>query len=205
MSFKCFYASDIHRSDLLWRKFINAAAFYKADVLIMGGDVAGKSVIPIIKRQDNSYYAAEIAGERTFAEDELPALEKRIRDLGQYPYRTTEEQIAALHRDQKAVDELFLKVMTETLERWMRFAEERLHGKGVRLFVMLGNDDEPALREVLARSPMVVDPEDIPVELGDGFQMLSCGFSNPTPWHSAREMTESDSSWIRKKVCNAIS
>jgi Icc-related predicted phosphoesterase len=192
VSFKCFYASDIHGSDLLWRKFINAAAFYKADVLIMGGDVAGKSVIPIIKRQDNSYYAAEIAGERTFAEDELPALEKRIRDLGQYPYRTTEEQIAALHRDQKAVDELFLKVMTETLERWMRFAEERLHGRGVKLFVMLGNDDEPALRDVLARSPMVVDPEDIPVELGDGFQMLSCGFANPTPWHSAREMTERD-------------
>jgi Icc-related predicted phosphoesterase len=192
MSFKCFYASDIHGSDLLWRKFINAAAFYKADVLIMGGDVAGKSVIPIIKRQDNTYYAAEIAGERTFAEAELPALEKRIRDLGQYPYRTTEEQTAALHQDQKAVDELFLKVMTETLERWMRFAEERLHGKGVKLFVMLGNDDEPALRDVLARSPMVIDPEDIPVELGDGFQMLSCGFANPTPWHSAREMAEID-------------
>jgi Icc-related predicted phosphoesterase len=192
VSFKCFYASDIHGSDLLWRKFINAAAFYKADVLIMGGDVAGKSVIPLIKRQDNSYYAAEIAGERTFSEAELPTLEKRIRDLGQYPYRTTEEQIAALHQDQKAVDDLFLKVMTETLERWMRFAEDRLHGKGVKLFVMLGNDDEPALREVLARSAMVVDPEDIPVELGDGFQMLSCGFANPTPWHSAREMTEGD-------------
>ena len=192
MSFKSFYASDIHGSDMLWRKFINAAAFYKAEVLIMGGDVAGKSVIPIIKKQNNSYYAAEIAGERTFTEDELPALEKRIRDLGQYPYRTNEEDIAALHQNQKAIDELFLKVMAETLERWVRFAEERLHGKGVKLFVMLGNDDEPELRDILARSPMIVDSEDIPVELGESFQMLSCGFANPTPWHSAREMTEAD-------------
>lgn len=190
MSFKCFYASDIHGSDILWRKFINAAAFYKADVLIMGGDVAGKSVIPIIKKGNNTYYAAEIAGERTFTEDEVPALERRIRDLGQYPYRTTEDDIAALHQDQKAVDDLFLRVMTETLERWVRFAEERLRGKGVKLFVMLGNDDEPVMRDVLAHSPMIVDSEDIAVELGDGFQMLSCGFANPTPWHSAREMSE---------------
>ena len=177
---------------MLWRKFINAAAFYKADVLIMGGDVAGKSVIPIVKKENNTYYAAEIAGERTFTEDEVPTLERRIRDLGQYPYRTTEEDIAALHQDQHAVDKLFLKVMTETLERWVRFAEERLHGKGVKLFVMLGNDDEPVLRDVLARSPMIVDSEDIAVELGDGFQMLSCGFANPTPWHSSREMSEED-------------
>jgi Icc-related predicted phosphoesterase len=192
LSFKCFYASDIHGSDLLWRKFINAAAFYKADVLIMGGDIAGKSVIPIIQKGNNTYYAAEIAGERTFTEDEVPTLEKRIRDLGQYPYRTTEDDIAALHQDQKAIDSLFLKVMTETLERWVRFAEERLRGKRVKLFVMLGNDDEPAMRNVLARSPMIVDSEDITVELGDGFQMLSCGFANPTPWHSAREMAEED-------------
>src|SRR5258708_20003868 len=57
---------------------------------------------------------------------------------------------------------------------------------------MLGNDDEPALREVLARSPVVVDPEDRIVELGEGFQMLSCGFANPTPWHSPREMPEEE-------------
>jgi Icc-related predicted phosphoesterase len=57
---------------------------------------------------------------------------------------------------------------------------------------MLGNDDEPALREVLARSAVVVDPEDRIVELGEGFQMLSCGFANPTPWHSPREMPEEE-------------
>jgi Icc-related predicted phosphoesterase len=82
--------------------------------------------------------------------------------------------------------------MRETLERWLSLAEERLRGKGVRLYVMLGNDDEPVLREVLASSPLVVDPEDRVVELGEGFQMLSCGFANPTPWHSPREMPEEE-------------
>ena len=191
MSFKSFYASDIHGSDMLWRKFINAASFYGVEALIMGGDIAGKAVIPIVYR-NNAFYSPGFAGERAFTENELPALEKRIRDIGQYPHRMSEEELAQVENDQGAIDALFQQIMKETLERWLRLAEERLQGKGVRLYVMLGNDDEPALREVLAASPVVVDCEDQTVELGEGFQMLSCGFANPTPWHSSREMPEEE-------------
>jgi Icc-related predicted phosphoesterase len=35
-----------------------------------------------------------------------------------------------------------------------------------------------------------VDPEDVVVDLGEGILMMSCGFANPTPWHSPREMPE---------------
>jgi len=191
MSFKSFYASDIHGSDLLWRKFINAARFYGVEVLIMGGDIAGKAVVPIIGR-GASFYVPAIVGEQAVTEDQLPAIERRIRDLGLYPYRTTEDELAAVQNDQGATAALFLRVMTETLERWLRLAEERLHGTGVRLYVMLGNDDEPVLGQVLTRSPIVMDPEDRIVELDEGFQMLSCGFANPTPWHSPREMPEEE-------------
>jgi uncharacterized protein len=191
MSFKSFYASDIHGSDLLWRKFINAAGFYGVEVLIMGGDIAGKAVIPVVRR-NNSFYSPGFAGERVFSEDELPALERRIRDTGLYPYRMSEEELARVENDQGAIDALFRQVMRETLERWLLLAEERLRGKEVRLYVMLGNDDEPALREVLSTSSIAVDCEDHTVELGEGFQMLSCGFANPTPWHSSREMPEEE-------------
>jgi Icc-related predicted phosphoesterase len=191
LSFKSFYASDIHGSELLWRKFINAAGFYGVEVLIMGGDVAGKAVVPILSR-NTSFYAPAVTGEQAFTEDQLPALESRIRDLGLYPYRMTADQLVAVENDRGAINALFLQIMRETLERWIHLAEERLQGKGVRLYVMLGNDDEPALREILASSPLVVDPEDRAVELGEGFQMLSCGFANPTPWHSPREMPEEE-------------
>jgi len=191
MSFKSFYASDIHGSDMLWRKFINAAAFYGVEVLIMGGDIAGKAVIPIVQRS-HSFYAPGFAGERTFSEDELPALERRIRDSGLYPHRMSEEELARVENDREAIDALFQQIMQETLERWLRLAEERLRGKGIRLYVMLGNDDEPTLREALAASSLAVDCEDQTIELGEGFQMLSCGFANPTPWHSSREMPEEE-------------
>src|SRR6185312_2556001 len=114
MSFKSFYASDIHGSDMLWRKFINAAGFYGAEVLIMGGDIAGKAVIPIVRR-NTSFYATGFTGERAFTEEELPSLERRIRDLGLYPYRMSEDELATIEHDQGAIDVLFLQVMRETL------------------------------------------------------------------------------------------
>lgn len=189
MSFKCYYASDVHGSELLWRKFLNAGKFYGVDILIMGGDIAGKAVVPIVRR-DGAFYAPEIAGEMAFREDEVPQLERRIRDRGLYPHQMTSDEVASTHGDQAATDALFLQVMESTLTRWLRLASERLDPARTRLYVMLGNDDEPALREILAASPVVVDPEDLVVDLGEGIQMMSCGFANPTPWHSPREMPE---------------
>jgi Icc-related predicted phosphoesterase len=155
----------------------------------MGGDLAGKAVVPLV-RQNGGFLAREIAGERVFGEAELPALEKRVRDLGFYPLQTTEEEVDSAHGDQTAIDTLFRRAMTESLERWLALAEERLAGTGIRLYMMLGNDDEPDLKEVLAASPLGVDCEDVTVELGEGFELLSCGYANPTPWHSPREIPE---------------
>jgi uncharacterized protein len=203
VSFKAYYASDIHGSELLWRKFINAGKFYGAEVLIMGGDIAGKAVVPIVQR-NRLYYAPEIADERPYPEDQLPVLERRIRDLGMYPYRASEDDLAALHGNQQAVDALFLRVMGETLHSWLQFAQGRLQGTGIRLYVMLGNDDEPALRDILARSPVVMDCEDLILDIGEGFQMLSNGFANPTPWHSPREMSEDDLQHHLENLANQL-
>ena len=45
---RLYYASDIHGSELLWRKFLNAGKFYDAEVLVMGGDLTGKGIVPIV-------------------------------------------------------------------------------------------------------------------------------------------------------------
>ena len=45
---RVFFATDIHGSDVCWRKFLNAGKHHKADVLIMGGDMTGKAMVPII-------------------------------------------------------------------------------------------------------------------------------------------------------------
>jgi uncharacterized protein len=191
VSLRLYYASDIHGSDLLWRKFVNAGRFYDANVLVMGGDITGKAVAPIV-RENGGFRAGEIAGERVFDEDDLPAVEKRIRDLGFYPLITTQEELEAARADEGAVATFFYDAMASSLERWLDLAEERIAGTGIHLYAMLGNDDEPRLREVLASSRLGLDPEEVTVDLGEDWQMISCGHANPTPWDSPRELPEDE-------------
>ena len=42
-----FYVADIHGSEVCFRKWLNAAGFYGADVLVIGGDLTGKTLLPI--------------------------------------------------------------------------------------------------------------------------------------------------------------
>jgi Icc-related predicted phosphoesterase len=189
LSVRAFYASDIHGSDRLWRKFINSAKFYNVENLIMGGDLAGKAVIPIVQR-DGGFFVSQIAGDQRFEEADLPEVERRIRDLGQYPYRMTEDELDAASNDQAVIDSLFREAMAGTLHSWLGLARERLAGTGTQLYIMLGNDDEPSLKEVIDASSVAVDCEDRVADLGEGFQMMSLGYANPTPWHSPRELPE---------------
>ena len=186
-----YYASDIHGSDVCWRKFLNAARFYGADLLVMGGDVSGKAVVPVVS-VPGGYLARQMTGEKVLSTAELDQVEARIRDMGFYPYRTTDEELDHTWDDPAAVHRVFLDLMRESLERWMTWAEQKIAGTGVGVYVMTGNDDPPELRELLAQSSIITDPEDQLIDLGEGISMISCGWSNRTPWNSPREMDEDD-------------
>jgi uncharacterized protein len=186
-----YYASDIHGSDVLWRKFINAARYYEAQVLVMGGDITGKAVVPVVDT-GHGFRVQEVTGAELLDEARLVAVEKRVRDMGFYPYRLPEDELEGIYADEAAVGEVFARVMRDSLAGWLRLAEERLNGSGIKLFVMIGNDDDVTLREVIAASTVAVDPEDQPVEVGEGFTMYSCGWANRTPWDTPREMPEDE-------------
>ena len=163
---------------MLWRKFLNAGKFYEAQVLVMGGDITGKGVVPIVDT-GHGFRAEEVTGKELFDESQVPSVEKRVRDIGFYPYRIAEADLEAVYTDERAVDEVFRQVMRDSVARWMALAEERLAGSDIKLFVMIGNDDDVSLREVIAASSVAVDPEDQVVDIGEDFQMYSCGWANP--------------------------
>ena len=187
---KVFFATDIHGSDRCFRKFLNAASFYGCDVIVMGGDMTGKMLIPIVPAGGGSYRTMMFGRERTVTEDELPGLRRQISDAGFYAYDTTADEIAALDQDQTAVEELFWNVIGTTVEGWLRLAEERLAGTGVMCVMAPGNDDPPFVDELLRTSSRVINPERQIVELPGGFPMVSVGYSNITPWDSPRELSE---------------
>ena len=186
-----FYASDLHGAEVLWRKFVNAGKFYGVDMLVMGGDIAGKAVVPL-ERRNGGYVSPQVFGDRMIAEDEVAAAENRIRDMGFYPYVVDGEELDGLLADPARIEPVFRKLIIEGFERWVAIAEERLAGTNIRLAVMLGNDDEPGLRDVLKASALIEDSETLVIDVGEGFQMVSSGWSNPTPWHSPREMSEEE-------------
>jgi Icc-related predicted phosphoesterase len=189
---KIFYAADIHGSEKCFGKFLGAAKFYEVDLLILGGDLTGKALIPIVRRDDGQY-EAQLLGREAVARDEaeLQEIEKRIRLNGFYPYRCDRDELVELERDEAKLAAKFEEVMRRDTERWMDMADERLRASGVPCLAMPGNDDGDFVGELLSRSEGMANCDERVVEVG-GFQVLSLGYSNPTPWHTPRELSEEE-------------
>lgn len=187
---RIYYAGDIHGSEKCWRKFLNAAAFYEADVLVLGGDLTGKVLVPIVERDDGTW-AAHVLGRDEVVRDEqaLAELEKRVRFNGFYPHRCSEDEYRLLAEDEEHRGRVVTDVMCRELERWLELADEKLAGSGVRCLVMPGNDDEFEIDPILARSRLVENPDGRVVRIGE-HQLLSSAWANPTPWDSPRELPE---------------
>src|SRR4029079_4998024 len=77
---RIFFATDVHGSEVCWRKFLNAGTFHKADVLVMGGDMAGKAMVPIVSRDGGWTLRLQDQDYVLTTEDEVKAMEKRIAD-----------------------------------------------------------------------------------------------------------------------------
>lgn len=188
--YKFFFATDIHGSDLCLKKFLNAGKFYGVDAIIMGGDITGKMIVPIVAGEGGTYSASIFGRKREANADGLPQLKKFISDAGFYPHEMPPEELAFLKGNPAAVDELFKNLMKTTMSKWLDIAEERLKGTGIQVIFAPGNDDPFFIDEMLSSSDLVVNPDGQVVELPGGFPMISIGYSNITPWSSPRELAE---------------
>jgi Icc-related predicted phosphoesterase len=188
---RLFFATDVHGSEQCFRKFVNAAQVYEVSALVLGGDVTGKVVVPLVADGDG-VWQGELHGEPVLArdEEELGALRKRIRTMGRYDVVLTPEEKREVDTDPSRIDALFHAAMRDSLERWVALAEERLGPTGIPCYMMLGNDDLDELAEALHGSEVVTYAEDAVHELPGGFELASIGYSTPTPWNTPRELTE---------------
>lgn len=187
---RLYFATDIHGSETCWRKFLNAAKHYEADVIILGGDMTGKAIVPIVEDQGSGRWRASLLEVRHDfeSEEEVARFEETVKRRGYYPFRTSPDEIAEIESNEELQDILFHEEMMSTLERWMRMADERL-GDSVECFVCPGNDDRFDVDEIVSEARRVRLAEGQVVEFGE-FQMVSSGWSNRTPWDSYREEDE---------------
>ena len=187
-----FFATDLHGSNVCFKKFVNAGRFYGATVLILGGDVTGKMMVPIARQKDGSYLSW-FAGKRVRleADDEVASFEARISDMGFYPKVMSEEEFQALRDDPEGQEALFHELIRSRLEEWIEYARPRLAEQQLKCYAAPGNDDAFFVDELLAESGAIELLEGRVVEVG-GLEMLTTGWSNETPWKTERETSETE-------------
>jgi Icc-related predicted phosphoesterase len=186
-----FFATDVHGSDICWKKFISAAKFYKADIVILGGDMTGKAIVPIIHQGGDAYKVVLLEQESILhGEEKVAEMEQQIKSRGYYPYRTTPDEIVELNANPQRVDQIFHDEVFRTAEQWLAYADEKLAGSGVRCYVAPGNDDMFELDDLIRTSRQVHLAEGEVIELDKDHEMISSGWSNITPWHTYREEEE---------------
>jgi uncharacterized protein len=191
--FRLFYATDLHGSERTFRKFVNAAKFYETNALVMGGDITGKMLIPIIQ-EGNGNHRATLQGrtEHLTTQSELESLMHRLGILGLYYKTMPEDEYRSLSEDPEAVRTLFNDLARQRLIAWVDLAETRLAGTGVKCFVTGGNDDDPEVLEAIHRedTQSFFACEGEVAYVADDRPMISLGFSTPTPWKTPREVSD---------------
>jgi uncharacterized protein len=186
-----FFATDLHGSNVCFKKFVNAGKFYGASVLILGGDVTGKMLVPIARQKDGSYLASSAGKELRLEGEEAAALEQQVSDMGFYPKVMSEEEFQGLRDDPEGQEALFHELIRKRLEEWIEYARPRLAEQGVKCFAAPGNDDAFFIDELFADSGAIELLEGRVIEV-DGIEMLTTGWSNETPWKTERETSESE-------------
>ncbi|MFB6207278.1 MAG: metallophosphoesterase [Haloglomus sp.] len=190
---RLFFATDIHGSTVCWRKFINSADFYNADVLVLGGDTTGKAIFPIVDEGDRYTYTRQGDDHEIHEESELEELLDSLENTGYYPYVMDEAEYEALQNGddaQERQDEIFLSEMKARIEKWVELADERLDDTPV--YASPGNDDPFEIDEVWAASDTVQLVEGEVVDIDDDYQMATTGWTEPTPWDTDREEPEEE-------------
>ncbi len=197
---RLFFTADIHGSDRCFRKLVNAAKFYDAQMLVVGGDLTGKVVIAFVANPDGTF-RCEFLNKKRIKATELPTLETNLANAGMYTCRLTPTEFEDLSEASRKASELFNSLMRERLRAWAALADQRLGPQGLKIHLIFGNDDRFEVDDAIAGYDALVPFEGQAFEM-DGYEFVGCGFTNPTPWHTPREVPEDR---LKRRLEDAIS
>jgi Icc-related predicted phosphoesterase len=193
-----FFCSDIHASTICFRKFLNAAKHYtgkgrRVDILILGGDITGKMIVPIVKA-GNATYRSYLFGKPVTlsSEAEVEELTRKTEVLGVYPYIFEPGEYEAFKASSEIRDTLFQDLALKRLQEWMEIATAKLHGGEALCYVSPGNDDFDECKAIIDACPVITCPDMKTVRINDDHEMVSLGYANLTPFDCPRDVSEEE-------------
>jgi len=189
---RIFFVTDIHGSNLCYRKFLNALKVYNVDVGILLGDLTGKVLVPLVQKT-GGVWETTLMGQYAEAntEEELNKLKKTIETMGYYWVHQTRDEFIDYKSDPKKVDQLFKQLMIQRLKEWIALADERLAGAGYKVYMAPGNDDHFEVDQVIEDSAAIINCNNKNVMVGD-HEMITFSWTNPTPWDTPREKPDEE-------------
>jgi uncharacterized protein len=201
---KIFFVTDIHGSNLCYRKFLNALKVYGVDVGILLGDLTGKVLVPLVEKKGGGWETT-LMGSHTEAsnQDELEKLKKTIEMMGYYWVHQTPEEFTNYKNDPKKVDVLFKELMLSRLKEWISLADERLAGSTYKVYMAPGNDDHFEVDKVIEDSAVIVNCNNRNVPVGD-HEMITFCWANPTPWNTPREKEDDELEPMLEELCSLV-
>jgi len=187
------YGSDFHGSEAVFRKFISSGLQYKANVMIVGGDVTGKAMIPVIHQGGGKYLAHLFGSEQTASSpEELEKLKRSISNVGFYPIVLETDEAEELETNPAKMSARFEREMCQRVREWLTLAEEKLVPQNIALYFMAGNDDLASIDETVAEFKHVRNPDMKHFELDGGYELIGNSNANMTPWVCARDIEEEE-------------
>jgi len=185
------FASDFHGSDAFFRKFIGAAFQYQANVLIVGGDVTGKAMLPIV-HQGNGHYRGYLFGrkEETSTHQELEKFRQTISNVGFYPIVLEPDEAEEIEKDPEMMGKRFEEEMIARVRAWLALAVEKLSPKRIVLYFMAGNDDLASIDAVIDEFEYVRNPDGKRFWIDEYHELVGLSNANMTPWKCARDVEE---------------
>jgi Icc-related predicted phosphoesterase len=189
--FRIFFVTDIHGSNLCYRKFLNALKAYNVDVGILLGDLTGKVLVPLVEKAGGGWETT-LMGHDTVVNtpEELAELKKTIEMMGYYWVHLAPDEFRQHKDDPGRVDRLFKELMLQRLKEWMVLADERLAGTAYKVYMAPGNDDHFEVDQVIEDSSAIVNCNNN-VMVGD-HEMITFAWTNPTPWDTPREKPDEE-------------
>jgi Icc-related predicted phosphoesterase len=201
---RLFFVTDLHGSELCFRKFISAISIYNADVAIALGDLAGKMVVPIFDNGNGSYDVNFLAQEiHLNNKTELDQQLAKINNIGFYPYMTDKKEADHLRSNQEDVMKIFHRLINERLQHWIELADEKLKDSKAAIYMAPGNDDPLEMDAILEGSKVMKSAAMRNLDVL-GYEMITIAHTSPTPWDTPREWNEEEMTKNIEKLAGTV-